>query len=194
MAKNKDKQHETEQSQTEGVCAKGDECCQHGSAELHIDDPIADLEAKLADAEARALRTLADYQNFQKRAANNEVEARRQGISGTIASLLPVMDNFDLALNQDVSTMTAEQLLGGVEMVRAEFERALGNQGVSAIKPQRGDEFNPDLHEAVAQHAEPDVDPGKVIEAFQTGYMLGERVLRPAKVVVSIEAPSDQSE
>ncbi|RNC81538.1 MAG: nucleotide exchange factor GrpE [Phycisphaera sp.] len=194
MAKNKDKQHEIEQEQTDGCCEEAEECCQHGNAELQIDDPIADLEAKLADAEARALRTLADYQNFQKRAANNEVEARRQGISGTIASLLPVMDNFDLALNQDVSTMTAEQLLGGVEMVRAEFERALGNQGVSAIKPQRGDEFNPDLHEAVAQHPEPEVEPGKIIEAFQTGYMLGERVLRPAKVVVSIEVPSDQSE
>lgn len=194
MAKNKDKQHDIEQEQAEGCCEKSEECCQHDGAELQIDDPIADLEAKLADAEARALRTLADYQNFQKRAANNEVEARRQGISGTIASLLPVMDNFDLALNQDVSTMSAEQLLGGVEMVRAEFERALGNQGVSAIKPQRGDEFNPDLHEAVAQHAEPEVEPGKIIDAFQTGYMLGERVLRPAKVVVSIEAPNDQGE
>lgn len=194
MAKNKDKKNEHNQEQQENCCDQGESCCQSEQGDLKIEDPIAELEAKLADAEARVLRTMADYQNFQKRAANNEIEARRQGITGTIAALLPVMDNFDLALSQDVSKVTAEQLLGGVEMVRAELERALSNQGVSSIKPQKGDEFNPELHEAVTQHPDPDVEPGRIIESFQTGYKLGERVLRPAKVVVSIEVPDQQSE
>lgn len=191
MSKDK-KQHDESQEQT-GCCGgdKAEQSCGCSQSEMHevtVEDPIAELEAKLADAEARALRSLADFQNFQKRAANNEIEARRQGIAGTINSLLPVMDNFDLALGQDVSKMSAEQLLGGVEMVRAEFERALGNQGVSSIKPSRGDEFNPDLHEAVSQHPDPEIEPGRIVDAFQTGYKLGDRVLRPAKVVISIEA------
>ena len=87
-----EKNHDEHNAKTHGCCGgKSDDCCQHGgdvNAELHIDDPIGELEAKLAEAEARALRTLADFQNFQKRAANNEVEARRQGITGIISSLL----------------------------------------------------------------------------------------------------------
>ena len=186
-----EKNHDEHNEQNQGCCGgKSDDCCQHegeANAELQIDDPIADLEAKLPEAEARALRTLADFQNFQKRAANNEVEARRQGVTSIISSLLPVMDNFDLALGQDVSKMTAEQLLGGVEMVRAEMERALAQQGVTMIKPEKGDEFDPAIHEAVTRHPDPEVEPGKVIDSFQTGYKLGDRVLRPAKVVVSAE-------
>jgi molecular chaperone GrpE len=173
-----------------GEAEKSCGCDNEDSHELTVEDPIVELEAKLADAEARALRSLADFQNFQKRAANNEVEARRQGITGTINALLPVMDNFDLALGQDVSKMTAEQLLGGVEIVRAEFERALGNQGVSSIKPIRGDEFSPELHEAVSQHPDPEIEPGMIVDSFQTGYKLGDRVLRPAKVIISIETPN----
>lgn len=192
-----DTNHDKPNTNTGGCCGgKSEDCCQNEPAsepthdhdvELEIDDPIGELEAKLAEAEARALRTLADFQNFQKRAANNEVEARRQGITSIVASLLPVMDNFDLALGQDISKMTAEQLLGGVDMVRAEMERALAQQGVTMIKPKKGDEFDPAFHEAVTRHPDPEVEPGRVIDSFQTGYKLGDRVLRPAKVVVSAE-------
>lgn len=192
-----DTNHDKPITNTGGCCGgKSEDCCQNEPAqeptndhevELEINDPIGELEAKLAEAEAKALRTLADFQNFQKRAANNEVEARRQGITSIVASLLPVMDNFDLALGQDISKMTAEQLLGGVDMVRAEMERALAQQGVTMIKPKKGDEFDPEIHEAVARHPDPEVELGCVIDSFQTGYKLGERVLRPAKVAVSAE-------
>lgn len=205
MAKDntKDDQNQREPKEKGGCCGgsgskeSSESCCaqeraHEGEVEVTVEDPIAELESRAADAEARALRTLADYQNFQKRAANNEVEARRQGITGTIMALLPVMDNFDIALGQDVSKMSAEQLLGGVEMVRAEFERALGNQGVSAIKPQKGDEFDAGLHEAVTQQPSDEVEPGRIIESFQTGYKLGDRVLRPAKVVIATEPPSEK--
>lgn len=177
-----------------GCCGGHKDCgCDHGQpAGMDINDPIAELEARLADAEARALRALADFQNFQKRAANNEIEARKQGITSVIASLLPVMDNFDLALGQDVSSMNAQQLLGGVKMVRAEMERALAHQGVGLIRPSRGDEFDPAIHEAVARHPDPEVAPGAVIDSFQAGYKLGDRVLRPAKVVVAAEPPAPE--
>ena len=181
--------NDKEEQKNTGCCGGHQDCgCESEQAsDMDINDPIAELEAKLADAEARALRTLADFQNFQKRAANNEIEARKQGITGIITSLLPVMDNFDLALGQDISSMSAEQLLGGVEMVRAEMERALAQQGVGLIKPKRGDAFDPAIHEAVTRHPDPDVEPGAIIDAFQTGYKLGDRVLRPAKVVVAAE-------
>lgn len=180
----------------QGCCGGHDDCgCEGERSEgMDINDPIAELEAKLADAEARALRTLADFQNYQRRAQANEVEARRQGITSVLSSLLPVMDNFDLALGQDISSMSAKQLLGGVEMVRAEMQRALAQQGVTFIRPARGDDFDPAVHEAVTRHHDPDVRPGAIVDSFQTGYKLGDRVLRPAKVVISAEPQGDRSE
>ncbi|MEO1534792.1 MAG: nucleotide exchange factor GrpE [Planctomycetota bacterium] len=154
-------------------------------------DRIAELEAKLEDAEARALRSLADFQNFQRRAANNEIEARKQGVTAVVSGLLPVLDNFELALQQKDAGGTAEQILGGVEMVKAELLRALEMQGVTPIKPEPGEELNPGAHEAVSQMPTEGVEPGRIAQVFQVGYMLGERVLRPAKVLVASEPPAD---
>lgn len=158
------------------------------------DDRVAELEAKLEDAEARALRSLADFQNFQRRAANNEIEARKQGVTAVVSGLLPVLDNFELALQQKDAGGTAEQILGGVEMVKAELLRALEMQGVTPIRPEPGDELNPGAHEAVSQMPMEGVEPGRIVQVFQVGYMLGERVLRPAKVLVASEPPADSSD
>ncbi|MEO0631181.1 MAG: nucleotide exchange factor GrpE, partial [Planctomycetota bacterium] len=86
---------------------------------------------------------------------------------------------------------TAEQILGGVEMVKAELLRALEMQGVTPIQPEAGDELNPGAHEAVSQMPTEGVEPGRIAQVFQVGYMLGERVLRPAKVLVASEPPAD---
>lgn len=154
-------------------------------------DRIAELEGKLQDAEARALRSLADFQNFQRRAANNEIEARKQGVTAVVTGLLPVLDNFELALQQKDAGGTAEQILGGVEMVKSELLRALEMQGVTTIKPEAGDELNPGEHEAVSQMPTEGVEPGRIAQVFQVGYMLKDRVLRPAKVLVASEPPAD---
>ncbi|MEM9662831.1 MAG: nucleotide exchange factor GrpE [Planctomycetota bacterium] len=158
------------------------------------DGRVAELEAKLEDAEARALRSLADFQNFQRRAANNEIEARKQGVTAVVTGLLPVLDNFELALQQKDAGGTAEQILGGVEMVKAELLRALEMQGVTPIKPEAGDELNPGEHEAVSQMPVEDIEPGKIAQVFQVGYMLRERVLRPAKVLVASEPKAGDAE
>ncbi|MEL6497838.1 MAG: nucleotide exchange factor GrpE [Planctomycetota bacterium] len=158
------------------------------------DGRVAELEAKLEDAEARALRSLADFQNFQRRAANNEIEARKQGVTAVVTGLLPVLDNFELALQQKDAGGTAEQILGGVEMVKAELLRALEMQGVTPIKPEAGDELNPGEHEAVSQMPVEDIEPGKIAQVFQVGYMLRERVLRPAKVLVASEPEAGDAE
>ncbi|MEM1071841.1 MAG: nucleotide exchange factor GrpE [Planctomycetota bacterium] len=155
-------------------------------------DRIGELEAKLADAEARALRSLADFQNFQRRAANNETEARRQGVTSVVAGLLPVLDNFELTLQQSEAGGSVEQILGGVEMIKAELHRALERQGVTGIQPAPGDELDPLRHEAVSQMPIGGVEPGRIGQVFQTGYMLGERVLRPAKVVIATEPVAQQ--
>jgi|SRR5690606_21941482 len=141
------------------------------------------------DLKERAVRALADFQNYQRRAALNEQEARRQGLSAIIHSLLAPLDHLDLALQQDESAVTAAQLKQGVQAVRDQFLHALASHGVEPIRPQPGDEFNPGHHEAMLEQPAEGVAPGHISQVFQTGYALGGRVLRPAKVAVAPAGP-----
>lgn len=167
-----------------GACGQGAEpegdCC--GDA---VDAKLAELEARLADAEAARLRALADFQNYQRRALANEQEAKVQGRTAVVQSLLTLLDHFDIALSQDHTKATAEQIVGGVKMIREEFIKVLQSHGVGLINPARGDEFTPGRHEAIMQQAAEGVESGRVVSTFQLGYTLGERVVRPAKVAVA---------
>ena len=137
------------------------------------------------DLKDRFARTAADYTNFQRRAANNEREARQLAAGGVVQSVLTIVDYFDYALKQDPETATVQQVIGGVEMIKSELIRVLGNHGVQPIAPEPNAEFDPLKHEAV-EHAEADdVEPGHVARCIGAGYMLGDRVVRPAKVAVA---------
>jgi len=152
-------------------------------------DRIEALEAQLREANSRALRALADFQNFQRRAAQNEVVARQQGTGVLAMGVVAVLDTFDLALAQDMSRTSAEQIVAGIRVIRAELMKALAQQGVGVIHPAPDDEFTPGRHEAIMQQEAEGVEPGNVVFTLQPGYTLGgaagERVLRPAKVSVA---------
>ncbi|MFA6044633.1 MAG: nucleotide exchange factor GrpE [Phycisphaerales bacterium] len=151
-----------------------------------MQEKLAQLTAELDDAKARALRLMADYQNYQRRAYLNEDVAKQQGIASVVTSVVPVLDHFDLALMQDPSKASAEQIMAGVRVIREELLKALAQRGVGVIAPQPNDEFNPGRHEAVMQQPADGIFPGHIVQCFQLGYTLGpERVLRPAKVVVA---------
>lgn len=159
------------------------------------EDGAIDLDAVRAQLEQlagerdelrdRATRALADFQNYQRRAALNEQEARRQGLSAIVQSLLAPLDHLELALQQDETAVSAAQLKQGVQAARDQLLRALASHGVEPISPQPGDEFNPGHHEAMLEQPAEGIAPGHVSQAFQTGYALGGRVLRPAKVAVA---------
>ncbi len=146
---------------------------------------IESLRAEIAELNAKYLRTLADYHNSQRRAAGNEREARQQGMTGVIQNVLPVLDHFDLALGVDTSKATAEQVVGGVKVIRDELMRVLQSQGVGIISPAPGDEFDPKKHQAVTHQAVRGVPPGRVAATLQAGYTLGDRMIRPAMVSVA---------
>jgi molecular chaperone GrpE len=152
-------------------------------------DRIAQLEAELDDARGRALRLMADFQNYQRRAIQNEVVAKQQGIAGLAGSLANVVDTFDSALAQTSPTASAEHVITGMRMIREELLKALSEHGVTQINPKPGDLFEPGRHEAVMQQKAEGVEPGHVVSTFQAGYVLSsglsERVIRPAKVVVA---------
>ena len=149
------------------------------------DARLDDLRRQLDELNSKYLRTLADYQNSQRRAAANESEARQQGVTGVVRAVLTVVDHFDLALAQDMSRASAAQIAQGVRVIRDELAKVLQNQGVTPILPEPNTPFDPMQHEAVMQQPGPGVEPGHITAALQAGYMLGSRVIRPAKVSVA---------
>lgn len=150
---------------------------------------VQQLELELSEERNRSLRLLADMQNVQRRGVQNERVARQQGVSAVVASIVPVVDHFDMALGQDPSKATAESIISGVRVIRDELLRALASQGVAAIVPQAGDEFVPGRHEALSQQPGNGVRAGSILMTYQAGFILTEgdtqRVLRPAKVVIA---------
>jgi molecular chaperone GrpE len=146
---------------------------------------IAELKSQVEEANSRALRTLADFQNYQRRALKNENDAHHSGASSVVKSVVNVMDHFDMALNADLSKASVEQVIAGVRVIREELLKSLGQHGVFLLCPQPNDEFVPGRHEAVMQQAAEGIEPGRVVATFRVGYAMGERVLRPAQVSVS---------
>lgn len=195
MWNKKEKQNDPDGPSQRGFDPPADEFGDTGAPINEIDpDALADardealaapLRAELEEWKAKYARALADFQNYQRRSIENEKEAKRQGVTSVVSHLLGVLDNFDLALQQDPEKATAAQIMQGVSMVKQQMLHALGSLGVAVIAPSPGDEFDPHRHEAVAHMLAPGVEPGRVAACFQVGYLLGERVLRPAKTSIA---------
>lgn len=145
------------------------------------------LQQERDDAIAARQRALADFANYQRRSRENEQRERFNGVVAVLRTLLPVLDHFEIAVSQDASRLTVEQLLGGVKMVQAELIKALETHGVQKIEARRGEEFDPYRHEAVLRQPAADVKPNHVVSCLQSGVMVGDMVLRPAKVAVAPE-------
>ena len=146
---------------------------------------IAQISGERDEAEQARVRALADFKNFQRRSIENEQRSRRDGASGVVRGLLPALDNLDLALDNAAKVEKIDQVLQGIMIVREELRRSLEANGVSVLLPNPGDEFDPEQHEAVAKQTYEGIEDGFIGQTIQSGYALGEMVLRPAKVVLS---------
>jgi len=146
----------------------------------------AELLAELEATKDRHLRLHADFENFRRRASRERLEAEQYGHQNLVKDLLTAVDNLDRAIDHARRSDGGdlESLLQGVELVRRELVAALVKHGVAAIEAA-GRPFDPALHEAMAQAPDDSVAPNTVIEELQRGYVLRDRLLRPARVVVS---------
>ncbi|UCD76504.1 MAG: nucleotide exchange factor GrpE [Phycisphaerales bacterium] len=174
-----------------GVSASGEASVEEIELSEEAAELFSRLEAERDEAVAGRQRALADYRNYQRRAMENEVRAAQDGVARVVRSLLPVMDHFDLALNQDLSQLNVEQMVGGVKIVRDELTKALELHNVQPISPEIGDEFDPNLHQAMMKQAAEGIEPNHIVMVMQPGYQLGDLILRPAKVAV---APAEEEE
>ncbi len=132
----------------------------------------------------RLLRVSADFENYKKRVAREKSELIRYGNEELIKELLPVIDNLERALEHASGDVGKEGVIEGVEMTLTQFLQILQRFGVSPICAV-GERFDPTRHEAVMEQATGDCDPGHVVSELQKGYLLNDRLLRPAKVVVA---------
>lgn len=156
-----------------------------GAAE-QIDNPEAgapvDLEALKAEAEAerdRSLRLAAEMENVRRRAARELETTRRYALERFAAELLPIADSLELAL------ASADTVPEGLEMTLKLLNDTLARHHIEAVTPAEGDAFDPILHEAMATQPSEQMAPDRILQLIQKGYRLHDRLLRPARVIVS---------
>src|SRR5271165_2253753 len=137
----------------------------------------ADFEAQLAERTADLQRLQAEYANYRKRVDRDRAAVREQAVAGTLAGLLPVLDAIDQAREHG-------ELSGGCKSVADSLQSAIGRLGLVTYG-EKGDSFDPKIHEALTHSYSSDVAEDTCVEILQPGYKVGERILRPARVAVA---------
>ncbi|MHC4960970.1 MAG: nucleotide exchange factor GrpE [Planctomycetota bacterium] len=152
-----------------------------------LEKKINELTSEKQDLFEQLQRVSADYANFQKRAPKQIADSVAYEKKAVLRSFLPSIDNFEHALSH-ASTAKGEEaldnLIKGIQMVFDHMLDALKTHGVKRIDAL-GEPFDPNLHEAMMRRSEPDKEDDTVLEVYQAGYMIGEQVLRPSKVIVN---------
>jgi molecular chaperone GrpE len=150
-----------------------------------------DLNKKLEEVEKeknefsdRLLRTMAEFDNYRKRVAREKEDLIKYGNEKFAFDILSVMDNFERSLEQARKSQEVEPVIEGIEMIRKQFVIALEKFHVKPFESV-GEPFDPEKHEAMAQQEHDEYEENTVIEEYQKGYFLKEKLLRPARVIVS---------
>lgn len=156
--------------------------------------PSDALVKEVAESKDKMLRTLAEMENLRKRTQREVADARTYGIAGFARDILDIADNLQRALDAVPAEAKAtadaglKSLIEGVELTERSLIKTLEKNGVQRFEPV-GEKFDPNVQQAMYEVPDSSVAPGTVVQVIQAGYMIGERVLRPALVAVSKNAP-----
>jgi molecular chaperone GrpE len=160
-------------------------------------DPLAEALREAAEYKDKVLRTLAEMENLRRRTEREVIDARMYGNASFARDVLAVADNMHRALEaigpelREQADAKIKSLVEGVELTERELLKVLEKNGVKKFSPA-GEKFDPNVHQAMYEIENPELPPGHVAQVIQAGYMLGDRVLRPALVAVS-KAPKSPS-
>ena|ERR1700677_804841 len=146
-------------------------------------EPEAELQAQLAERTSDLQRVQAEYANYRKRVERDRVTVKEQAVASTLTGLLPALDAIDRAREHG-------ELSGGFKSVADSLQTALTRLGLSTYG-EKGDIFDPQIHEALTSIPSPDVAEDTCVEILQPGYKVGDRILRPARVAVAAPAEAD---
>lgn len=148
------------------------------------DEKIQELEKLANDNEEKYLRLYAEFENYKRRIQNENQINKTYQAQGVLTDILPSIDNIERALQIEGDDESFKSLQKGVQMVHESLLRALKDNGLEEIEAE-GQEFDPNLHQAVVQDDNPDFKSGEITQELQKGYKLKDRVLRPSMVKVN---------
>ena len=164
------------------IMAEDKEIEEQASTENETPSEIDQLNSKIAELTDQLLRSVAESQNIQKRAEKEKADISKYSISGFAKDVLLIRDNLQLALSN--SAENAEAIIEGVKLTMAEMDKILARYGVKMIE-SLGTAFDPNLHQAMMEIETADKEPGIIVQVMQEGFMIHDRLLRPALVGVS---------
>ena len=152
--------------------------------ESETEDPMAGLQADLDRFRDLALRSQADFENYKKRCAREKEEAIKYANNSLLQRLVAIIDNFELGLAAAKEQGEQSPIYSGMVLVQKQLNDLLAENGLQPIEAE-GKPFDPNLHEAIAHEPSDEVPEGTVLRQVSRGYRIKDRLLRPAKVVVS---------
>jgi len=176
-----DAAYAAEEQQEQAVEAEASE----PQAEAAADSELEVLRKLAEENQQRYLRAQADFDNFRRRSRQEKEEFAKYASLKLIEQLLPVVDNFERALSSSKETKDFDSLVKGLDMTFRQLDQLLSQEGVKAIEAL-GQPFNPEFHQAVMQVESEEHEEGFVVEELQKGYVLKDKVIRPAMVKVSV--------
>ncbi|WP_123039788.1 nucleotide exchange factor GrpE [Cohnella candidum] len=154
------------------------------SAEGQGDPRIAELAKQAEDNHNRYLRVQADFDNFRRRTQKEKEDLAQYASMKLVGQLLPVLDNFERALQAGGESAGTDSFAKGIDMIYRQFSQVMEAEGLRKMDVV-GQPFDPELHQAIMQVESEEHEEGTVVEAVQNGYWLKDKVLRPAMVKVS---------
>lgn len=166
------------------------------AADAPVANPVADpaeLQTKIDQLEDQLLRSQAELENFRRRSHRELSDVRKYQSLPVVRDLLPGLDNLQRAVQSAEQTGDVTTLLEGIRMVSQQLNDTLKAHAAQPINPE-GQPFDPNLHEALSQVPTPDHPPMTVIQVVETGFVMHDRVVRPAKVIVSCAPPEPAPE
>ncbi len=149
--------------------------------EITEENPMAKLEAQIAELTDKNLRLMAEFENYKKRTQKEKEVSYTYAAADTVGKLLPILDTLELSLTQDAADGNAFK--AGIELTVKQFRTILEKAGVTEI-PALNEPFNPELHNAVLRCEDGDAESDTVVEVLQKGYTLGDKVIRHSMVKV----------
>ncbi len=150
---------------------------------IKVKNQIDDLKAVLKEEEDKYLRLFAEFENYKKRTTKERIELYKTAGQEVIGSLLPVLDDFSRAIKESKKMKNSADFVG-LELIFNKFNDILKSNGLLDLEVNKGDPFDPELHEAISQIKSNKKNSGKIIDVIEKGYKMGDKIIRFPKVVV----------
>lgn len=150
-----------------------------------LENEIEALKTEIEEQKDGWLRTRADFDNYKKRVQRDAARSYQDAMSSVLKIFLNAADDLERALKNKPGSNEVASWINGIELIHQKLINQMKNQGIERMDVQQGDEFDPNIHEAITQEDHPDFEEGQIIEVIQPGYRISDRIIRPAMVRVA---------